>query len=59
MFVLGQIELEHPVGTQNKKNFSVSARDSGFNPIYPLKKHMDGAWDTFGKKSLNGTFTVH
>ena len=20
---------------------------------------MDGAWDTFGKKSLNGTFTVH
>ena len=24
-----------------------------------LKKHLDGAWDTFGKKSLNGTFTVH
>ena len=20
---------------------------------------MDGAWDTFGEKSLNGTFTVH
>ena len=20
---------------------------------------MDGAWNTFGKKSLNGTFTVH
>ena len=20
---------------------------------------MDGAWDTFGKKSLNGIFTVH
>ena len=20
---------------------------------------MDGAWDTFGKKSLNGTFTEH
>ena len=20
---------------------------------------MDGAWDTFGKKTLNGTFTVH
>ena len=24
-----------------------------------LEKHLDGAWDTFGKKSLIGTFTVH
>ena len=24
-----------------------------------LKKHLDEAWDTFEKKSLNGTFIVH
>ena len=24
-----------------------------------LEKHLDGAWDTFGKTSLNDTFTVH
>ena len=29
---------------------------NGNNPIYPQFKHMDGAWDMFWIKSLDGTF---